>query len=151
MKTRWRLLLMFVTCAGLFAGTWYGLKRAERAGNQQPPPEPKTTQELLIGRWSSSHESRNPAGEIHDLTEFTADGKVIVRLITPIEGTAGPHHGADALRLRQALNRIATTVYRPNRHGPARRTVFLHHPRVLSRPKQLRASWNVVSMFQRPQ
>src|SRR5579883_1070740 len=37
-------------------------------------------------------------------------------------------------------NNTATTLYKPNRHGPARNTVLLHQPHVLSKPKQLRDS-----------
>src|SRR5579883_929802 len=37
-------------------------------------------------------------------------------------------------------NNTATTLYKPSRHGPARNTVLLHQPHVLSKPKQLRDS-----------
>jgi len=51
----------------------------------------------------------------------------------------------------RASNRTATTVYSPSRHGPARRTVLLDRPRVVSSPRADRASWKVVSMLHRPQ
>src|SRR5687768_4245876 len=44
---------------------------------------------------------------------------------------------------------MATTEYRPNRHGAARSTVRRHHPRVVSRPNPDRHSCIVVSMFHR--
>src|SRR5262245_52097048 len=62
-----------------------------------------------------------------------------------------PGHATAPVRFDSgnAWNRRATTEYRPNRHGAARRTVARHHPRVDSRPRHERSSWKVVSIFQR--
>src|SRR5207249_4752180 len=65
--------------------------------------------------------------------------------------TAWPGHWTEPRRSPsgRVANRSATTEYRPNRPGPARRTVSRHQPRVASRPRGARASRNVVSMVQR--
>ncbi len=49
-----------------------------------------------------------------------------------------------------AWNGIATTAYNPGRHGPARRTVFGHHPRAVPGPRAERASGNVAPIVRRP-
>ena len=47
---------------------------------------------------------------------------------------AGPHDTAGPLRFRQGVNGTATAGSKPHRHGPARRTIFEHHPRVVFNP-----------------
>ena len=88
------------------------------------------------GKTASSHSRRRTA---HRASEN-------VTVAFPGHATAPARFAAG-----RAWNRIATTEYDPSRHGLARGTVFLHHPRAVSRPKHERASGNVASMFQRPQ
>ena len=61
-----------------------------------------------------------------------------------------PGHATDPWRWPggSAAYSSATTVYRPNRHGAARSTVFGHQPRVVCSPRWQRSSWKVVSFDQ---
>src|SRR3954469_8649501 len=88
------------------------------------------------GRTASSHNHRRTAHRASENVTVASPGHATA----PVRFAAG-----------NEWNRIATTVYSPNRHGAARRTVFLHRPHVVSNPRHDRLSWNVVSMFQRPQ
>jgi hypothetical protein len=85
------------------------------------------------GRTASCHNHRRTA---HIASEN-------VTAAFPGHDTAPPRFASG-----RAWNRTATTVYSPSRHGPARRTVLLHRPRVVSNPSAERASSNVVSMCQ---
>jgi hypothetical protein len=77
MNTRLRLLLMLVTCAALFAGTWYFFGR-ERRQHAEAPPEPKqkTTQELLVGTWKMVEQDPPASSEYTYTIEFSPNGKV---------------------------------------------------------------------------
>src|SRR4029077_21226382 len=63
-----------------------------------------------------------------------------------------PTHSTPGLSLYfcgHSRYRHTTTLYNPNRHGAARKTVSFFLPRVVSNPTYERISSNVVSTFQR--
>ena len=104
MKTRLRLLLMFVTCAVLFAGTWYFAGPRNRFENPPGPVQAKTTAELLIGTWEIIEQDPPIMHGFKATVEFTTDGKRIVRTRHAQHGVLPPHTGTyqlsgDTIRL----------------------------------------------------
>src|SRR5262245_4266904 len=67
-------------------------------------------------------------------TSVMASEKVMVAL--PAHGTTSSRRSASG----SAAYHSATTAYKPNKHGSARRTVWRDQPRVVSRPKYARTS-----------
>lgn len=87
MKTWLRLIGMAGTFAALFALSWLIFVR-ERP-QPVPAPLPKTTAELLIGRWEVVEQDPPPATLAKVDTEFTRDGKEITWVSTS-DGRAHP-------------------------------------------------------------
>ena len=79
MTTRLRLLAMLLTFMVLFTLSWLVFVRTNRP--PEPPPKAKTAAELLVGAWKMTQ--REPEFPVKSMTasmEFTADGKVTLRL-----------------------------------------------------------------------
>src|SRR5262245_18376148 len=116
---------------GAYAAGARAASRTSRNGDgsfSRPPSHP------ACGKTHSLHSQR--------LTELSASEKLTAAFpgqrIAPVRFASG-----------RAWYNTVITVYRPNRQGAARSTVWRHHPRVVSNPRQERISWKVVSMFQR--
>jgi uncharacterized protein (TIGR03066 family) len=77
MKTRLRLLLMLITCGGLFALSWFlFVHKPAPEQPDEPPPKEKTTAELLVGTWELvrvDSEIVSPQSTI--VAKFSRDGR----------------------------------------------------------------------------
>jgi hypothetical protein len=81
---RVRLLLLVVALAGVSTTTWYLVRNKP----PQTPPRIKTKAELLIGVWKIVEQEDPPLPQnLTALTEFTEDGKTVLRLT---ESRRGP-------------------------------------------------------------
>lgn len=90
-RPRSLLVQTLLATAGVVAGAtaiWFAFIR-ERPEPQPEEPKPKTTAELLVGKWKmvKHNISGLPAG-FQSTTEFTNDGEVMIWLNNPVE--AGP-------------------------------------------------------------
>jgi hypothetical protein len=112
-KTRLRLLLMFVTFAGLFAGTWHFFVR-ERP-QQVPAPPPKTTQELLVGTWRIVEQQPPLSPEYTAKLELAPDGKVVLHMIHTQLGPNVPTTGVYRLKGNVLEIDFAESPYGPPR------------------------------------
>jgi hypothetical protein len=84
---------MFVTCAVLFAGTWYFAGNRNRPDNPAPLATPKTTAELLIGTWECVEHDPPIAPDLKATAEYTTEGITTIRATHVQQGSIPPRRG----------------------------------------------------------
>jgi hypothetical protein len=68
---------MVVVGAGILAGTWL-LVRDDRRDAPEPPAEPKTPAELIVGKWKRVSRTPPINSPTQKTVEYTPEGTVIV-------------------------------------------------------------------------